>query len=953
MNNKIKRIVGNEYILTSGILILLICIFFKPVIFGNHTLFPILPGVTPDGPYGYHGEGAFTVVDPTSYLWIELPATIAASTMIKSGTFPLWNPYVGCGTPLAANPMSGIYNPLRFFLLLFPQPYVFDFYLLLRIFLAGFFTFIFLRKIRISQMAALFSSIAYMFSGHLMCYLTLWHVSVDMLTPFLLFLFECSVQGSKRMHTIFAGVGVALVVSAGSPQSALLCLALPSLYYFYRTASLYGMSFNSISLHKSVNLLIILSIGFGLSAFMLMDFYQLYKLSIHQISISVSDWGELNAYSPLSLVSFLFSPLQFLGTPLWDNTLNLNRFAHVFPFPYIGVITIILATMSLGKDWKLNRLSVVFISYPCLLILNILGGGIWLSHLLGDFLFPLTRLFWAKYLGTLYLSMAILAGLGLENLRNKRLLPRWNSIFISCIFLFVIVCYFVNPNAYSNTFEVKVPPAGMWTALLLPVKYALSLRALFIAMLCIALIVVYNSKGTYLYSLLVVMLFVELYFYHQPHYAIRHHPYTKAPYVDYLLKEKNKENPFRICGVGGVMIPQISSVFQLEDVNNIDALYIERYYSFMVELILGTPWHYGVLSLCPIEIEAAKNRLLDLLNVKYFISSNSLNPIEKGIIDARGNAVSRKRYFGGNVQKQFLSLYPNTKGSTHYVDTAYYTCTLPPEGALLSFTIGVDPSQWLQEGDGVEFLVQVEDAAHVDELFQKYSNPKSNQAARYWYSQETDLTPYGGKEITIIFKVKAGPHDDNRYDQCGFADIEIVPRGDNNQKLTLVYNEEVKIYRNNTVMPRSYIVHRAEYISQREKIIERLKDPHFDFRKSIIIEKELSPQMLSCNHSPSVDRSSVTIVNYGPNRVELEATMENDGFLVLSDTYYPGWKAYVNGKQVEIYLTNYLLRSLYLRKGTHQIRFVYTPLPLKAGVGISLLTLLGVAVFLCYKKKAG
>ena len=611
------------------------------------------------------------------------------------------------------------------------------------------------------------------------------------------------------------------------------------------------MRFNSILLHKSVNLLIILGIGFGLSAFMLMDFYQLYTLSIHQISISVSDWGELNAYSPLSLVSFLFSPLQFLGTPLWDNTLNLDRFAHVFPFPYIGVITIILATMSLGKDWKLNRLSVVFIIYSCLLILNILGGGIWLSHLLGDILLPLTRLFWAKYLGTLYLSMAILAGLGLENLRNKTLIPRWNSVFISCIVLFVIVCYFVNPNAYSTAFELKVPPAGMWTALLLPVKYALSLRALFIAVLCIAVtIVVYNSKRTYLYSLFAVMLFAELYCYHQPHYAIRHYPYTKAPYVDYLLKKKNKENPFRICGVGGVMIPQISSVFQLDDVSTIDAFYIKRYYHFMVDLILGTPWHYGVLSLCPTEIETAKNRLLDLLNVKYFISSNSLNPIEKGITDAGGNAVSRKPYVLGNVRKQFLSLYPNTSGSTQYVDTAYYKCTLPPEGALLSFTIGVDPSQWSQEGDGVEFLVLVEDDAHVDELFQRYSNPKSNHEERQWSSREIDLTPYGGKEITIIFKVKAGPHDDNRYDQCGFADIEIVARGDANQKLTLVYNGEVKIYRNNTVMPRSYIVHRAEYISQQEKIIERLKDPHFDFRKSIIIEKDLPPQMLSCNHSP-------------------------------------------------------------------------------------------------------
>ena len=109
--------------------------------------------------------------------------------------------------------------------------------------------------------------------------------------------------------------------------------------------------------------------------------------------------------------------------------------------------------------------------------------------------------------------------------------------------------------------------------------------------------------------------------------------------------------------------------------------------------------------------------------------------------------------------------------------------------------------------------------------------------------------------------------------------------------------------------------------------------------------------MLSCNNSPVSDLSSVKIVDYRPNLVEIEATMENDGFLVLSDIYYPGWKAYVNDTQADIYPTNYMLRSLYLTQGNHQIKFVYAPLPLTIGLGMSLLTLLGIAVFLWYKGK--
>ena len=147
--------------------------------------------------------------------------------------------------------------------------------------------------------------------------------------------------------------------------------------------------------------------------------------------------------------------------------------------------------------------------YPCLLILNLLGGGTWLYHQLGSFLFPLTRIFWAKYLGILYLSAAILAGLGFENLKNKKLFPYLSTFSIACLILLVIACYYVNPIAYINTFEVSIPPAGMLGKLLLPIKLSLSVRALIIAMIFMSLTALLYRRGKFLYSLLAVMLFLE------------------------------------------------------------------------------------------------------------------------------------------------------------------------------------------------------------------------------------------------------------------------------------------------------------------------------------------------------------------------------------------------------------------------------------------------------------
>ena len=69
------------------------------------------------------------------------------------------------------------------------------------------------------------------------------------------------------------------------------------------------------------------------------------------------------------------------------------------------------------------------------------------------------------------------------------------------------------------------------------------------------------------------------------------------------------------------------------------------------------------------------------------------------------------------------------------------------------------------------------------------------------------------------------------------------------------------------------------------------------------------------------------------------------GLLVLSDTYYPGWKAYVDGQETPIYPTDVALRSVYLEAGEHEVRFVYSPASFKLGVLISGLSLLALVAY--------
>ena len=83
------------------------------------------------------------------------------------------------------------------------------------------------------------------------------------------------------------------------------------------------------------------------------------------------------------------------------------------------------------------------------------------------------------------------------------------------------------------------------------------------------------------------------------------------------------------------------------------------------------------------------------------------------------------------------------------------------------------------------------------------------------------------------------------------------------------------------------------------------------------------------------------IVGYGPNEIDLQIDAARPGYLELSEVYYPGWRAFIDGQEVEVQRANSLFRAIPVPFGPHDVRFIYDPLSFKLGAGISGLTLLG------------
>jgi len=163
---------------------------------------------------------------------------------------------------------------------------------------------------------------------------------------------------------------------------------------------------------------------------------------------------------------------------------------------------------------------------------------------------------------------------------------------------------------------------------------------------------------------------------------------------------------------------------------------------------------------------------------------------------------------------------------------------------------------------------------------------------------------------------------------------------DAHKGLGLVYKDRYghALYENKTVLPRAWIVHNFKVLSK-EKVLEELKSPDFEPGATVLIEEKPSIRREK-REERKENFEEVKIIEYTPNKIVCNAKVEEPGFLVLSENWYPDWKAYVDGKETKVYIADYILRSVELNKGEHKIEFVYKSRLFEMGALISFFSFL-------------
>lgn len=92
----------------------------------------------------------------------------------------------------------------------------------------------------------------------------------------------------------------------------------------------------------------------------------------------------------------------------------------------------------------------------------------------------------------------------------------------------------------------------------------------------------------------------------------------------------------------------------------------------------------------------------------------------------------------------------------------------------------------------------------------------------------------------------------------------------------------------------------------------------------------------------------VEIISSTANSVELVIDSPSGGWLVLADTFYPGWRAFANGEEISIYPVDGIFRAVGLRAGQYEVKFVYQPLSFYVGAALSIFSWL--ALFMIWRR---
>jgi len=142
-----------------------------------------------------------------------------------------------------------------------------------------------------------------------------------------------------------------------------------------------------------------------------------------------------------------------------------------------------------------------------------------------------------------------------------------------------------------------------------------------------------------------------------------------------------------------------------------------------------------------------------------------------------------------------------------------------------------------------------------------------------------------------------------------------------------------------TYLPRVMMFYDAVKFNSEDEVKNYMAKKDFNYRRTLAIQDNEELKLPKLNQSDSIPVNSAKIYEYNTNQMKVDVDTPQDGILYFSEEYFPAWKAYVDGKPVKIFKTDYCMRSVPVEKGKHLVEMRYESDSFKTGLTISLISL--------------
>lgn len=793
---------------------------------------------------------------------------------------PLWNPYCGWGLPLLGDIQSASFSPFRLAFALNPSMYQYNLLLVIEIALAAVGTYLFVRHMRASRAAAVFAATAYAFCPFTLYFVELVSGTSSVLLPWVFWLFMRLATEPNKRKVVQCAAFCAVFIASGHPEASFLGISFATLCLI-----LFG-AFQKLRRSAIRFIPLVAALAICLSAPVILPFLE------YLINSDCYKFVRPTGTNPPVLGILL----PFLQPVYWGAS------------PYVGVFCFAFAVLAFFVEGR-KRGYVLSFSVGSLIAFFSICRPLFIE---GLFVATHASVIPGTYCIPIFLLlMSVIAAFGFDYFlgslkigNNKAFIAFTSALLLTC--LLPAVLKLLNYPFKSGNFDNGVPDMAFSTKIFL-ITCGLAI---------LAWLLLYLKEKRNLPKLLASAALVAISFGSLT--MVNRLSLPSSPVFNYdpieplpFLQEKKE----RVLSVGfDVLCPNTNVVYKIASIGTHNVMQPARYKEFIVAAGAKSTTFNTLVDKVPL------SRLVDFSGVKYIVS---LAPV-------RGQGDPEPEYDTSKSSGP-VEFSETSEIKLQEARIAYDSRKAEVLG-ILKFDV--------EEGaaDRFTFLAVISDEKGNPLWFggQMPVKEKASSDGSTTFSALVPLTINAGEKFLVGLQVFDNkkmkflqPHIDRVSDDRAFGAVcplrEFQFSAPDRVASDLHYRlvsesgpQRVRVYENTKTLGRAYLVFSSIRAGTPQEALNLIRAKDFDGFSKVVIEG-------GPDTTVSLAGLPVPISLERPDRLEMSLKSPQPGFLVLTDTFFPGWTAEVDGKPAEILRANYLFRAVRIETGEHRVVFNYRP----------------------------